>query len=223
MTTRARALVRIWIPLFLVVAGAAPGHAGDPAGVPVFCDDFERADACDWVANPSCAAVCGVAGSCATDLCDCPPLTPYGYLEGHWTGTWEDTVYSKSGAVEATFSIVCGQVVASGTIDLTDISGALGIQAGTGLGTLNGGVLEFTFEAEMVGSGSGTLAPADALADPRGASLGTSNGSGSGSVTAPLSFGAFTFTGTAGLTTISGTFDFTSKTGGAGNVSLTKD
>jgi len=224
MTTRARALVCICSCLLFVVAGASRGLAGAPVELPVFCDDFEQADACDWLASPSCAAVCGISGSCDVDFCDCAPGTPFGYLEGHWTGTWEDTIYSVSGSAEATFSIVCGQVVASGTIDLSEIPGGLvGIEAGTGIGTIAGDTLSFTFESGMVGGGSGTLVQAGLLAASRSAAAGVNVGSGSGSVTAPLNFGAFTFEGTVTGTTIAGTFDFTSKTGGAGNVSLTKD
>lgn len=219
MTPRARALVRSWIPIVCLVAVAPPAIAGEPVEVPVFCDDFELADACDWTAVPSCAAVCGVSGSCNVDYCDCPPGTPFGFLEGHWSGTWEDTIYEVSGAVEATFSIVCGQVVAAGVIDLSDLG--LGSQSGTGIGTVAGDTLSFTFEAAMVGGGSGTLTLAGAAG---GAQIGASGtGSGSGSVTAPLSFGPFTFSGSVTATTITGTFDFTNPGGGEGDVSLAKD
>lgn len=213
MATRIRTFVRRWIPVLCLLAGASPGWAGDPVPTPLFCENFEQGYACDWWIGPSCltSTVCGGPNECVGEVCECTPsLAQVAFLEGHWTGTWEDTIYNVSGAVEATFSIVGAELQASGLIDLTEISGALGEQAGTGVGVLCGETLYFTFEAEMVGSGTGTLTAAGV-------------GDGSGSVTAPLSFGAFTFTGTTTTTTITGTFDFTSKTGGEGNVTLTKD
>jgi hypothetical protein len=127
-------------------------------------------------------------------------------VEGTWSGTWTDTRYNVSGEVTATFTRTDSTINATGTIDLRSLG--LGNQPGTGSGTISGGTLNFTFSAAMVGSGQGSL---------------TGNAaSGSGTVTGPLNFGAFTFQGTATDDTINGTFDFTSPTGGNGVVTLTR-
>jgi len=128
-------------------------------------------------------------------------------LAGSWKGTWEDTRYGVSGEVTMDITAVAGGYEATGTIDLTEIDPLVGVRSGTATGTLEGDVLTFSFSADMVGNGSGTL---------NGAA-----GDGTGTVTSPLSFGDFTFTGTAAEGEISGTFDFTSPTGGEGVVSLT--
>jgi Bacterial Ig-like domain (group 2) len=132
---------------------------------------------------------------------------PFSSLAGTWVGTWNDNIYNVSGSLTATFAVTGSTVSATGVIGL----GVFGMsnEGGTGVGTISGQTLNFTFVSSTVGSGMGTLASGGA-------------GSGSGTVTPPLSFGAFKFSGTVTGTTISGTFTFTSPTGGAGVASLTK-
>lgn len=129
-------------------------------------------------------------------------------LAGEWKGDWEDTVYNVSGPVELTVTPKEGGYDAVGTIDLSSINSLWGVQSGTATGTIAGETLSFTFTADLVGNGSGTL-NGDA-------------GDGSGVVTGFMEFGAFTFTGTATGSEISGSFDFTSPSGGAGVVTLTR-
>jgi hypothetical protein len=135
------------------------------------------------------------------------PPAPFSSLAGTWVGTWNDTRYNVSGPLTATFAVSGSNVTATGVIGLAVFG--MSNEGGTGTGTISGQTLNFTFASGTVGSGIGTLASGGA-------------GSGSGSVTPPLSFGAFTFSGTVTGTTISGTFTFTSPTGGAGVASLTK-
>lgn len=131
----------------------------------------------------------------------------FSFLEGTWVGTWTDTRYDVSGTLEATFTVNGSTVTATGVIGLESLS--LGKETGSGTGTVSGETLNFTFSADTVGTGSGSL---DAGRE----------GSGSGSVTGVLNFGAFTYTGTVTESEISGTFNFTSPTGGNGVASLTK-
>ena len=129
-------------------------------------------------------------------------------LMGSWQGTWSDTVYSVNGAMTLQISLSGNDYTATGTIDVSQIDPSLGTLSGSASGTLNGDLLDFTFSCTDLGNGTGSFDGGDA--------------SGSGSVTAPLNFGAFTFTGTATDTEINGTFDFTSPTGGAGIAQLSK-
>ena len=129
------------------------------------------------------------------------------FLAGNWAGTWTDTRYNVSGTLQATFTVNGTTVNATGVIGLASLG--LGNEPGTGTGTISGQALNFTFTAATVGSGSGVLA-------------GGGQGTGSGTVAGVLNFGPFTFSGTAAKTTISGTFQFTSPTGGNGVASLTK-
>jgi hypothetical protein len=205
MSTLERVAVRVAISLVLALPSVAT--AGDLPD-PIFCDNFDAGAPCGWTIGPSCGVeICAVGGGCAVDVCDCTPTTPFGFLAGDWAGTWEDTLYEVSGTLEATFTVICSNVFATGTIGLQDLG--LGDETGTGFGTVLGQTLSFSFASATVGAGTGTL-------DAGGP------GSGSGSVTAPLSFGAFTFAGTANSTTITGTFDFTSPSGGEGEATLTK-
>ena len=127
-------------------------------------------------------------------------------LSGTWHGTWVDTRYGVSGAItSAVLTQTATTLAGTGTIDLSSLG--LGVQNGTAAGTIAGNVITFTFTAAGIGSGNGTLnGPA---------------GSGTGGVTA-LNFGNFTFTGTASATQITGTFQFTSPTGGNGTITVTK-
>ncbi len=130
-------------------------------------------------------------------------------LSGSWTGTWHDTVYDVQGDVMMEVAIDGTNWSANGTIDLSDIFWpGIGVMTGTATGTLSGNTLTFSFTAADVGTGNGTLVDG--------------SGSGDGSVTAPMNFGAYTFTGTVTGTEINGTFDFTSPTGGGGDVILTR-
>ncbi|HUO83641.1 MAG TPA: Ig-like domain-containing protein [Thermoanaerobaculia bacterium] len=133
--------------------------------------------------------------------------SPFSFLAGTWVGTWEDTRYNVSGTLEATFTVNGSNVTATGVIGLQSLQ--LGNETGSGTGTVSGETLNFTFSADTVGNGSGSLSAGGA-------------GSGAGSVTGVLNFGAFTYTGTVTPTEISGTFAFTSPTGGHGVASLTK-
>jgi len=152
------------------------------------------------VADPSDTTAPAPAGTTARVVPD---------LSGSWTGTWEDTVYFVQGDLEMTVTASGADWSAVGTIDLTNIGmPGVGVMTGTAVGTLSGNTLTFTFDAVDVGAGSGSLTD--------GA------GQGSGSVTAPLSFGAFTFTGSVTSSSITGAFDFTSPTGGAGEVAMTR-
>jgi len=125
---------------------------------------------------------------------------------GTWNGTWTDTRYGVSGALTATFTGDGTSFAATGSIDLRSLG--LGVRSGTGSATASGGAVTFTFGAAAVGAGSGTL---------RGV-----EGEGGGTVTAPLNFGAFTYSGTVSGDTITGTFAFSSPTGGRGTVSLAR-
>lgn len=139
------------------------------------------------------------------------PTADFSFLAGNWSGTWKDTRYNVMGTVQASFQVSGNTVTANGVIGLQSLG--LGNETGTGDGTVAGDTLSFNFSASTVGSGSGTLKLTSAA---------NGDGSGSGSVTGTLNFGAFNFTGTANATTISGTFQFTSPTGGNGDVDLTK-
>lgn len=125
-------------------------------------------------------------------------------LVGEWKGTWEDTRYRKSGEAGMTVSAAGGGYEATGSIDLRQLG--LGVRSGTAGATVDGGVLSFTFSAAGVGSGGGTVDGAE--------------GAGSGTVTAPLALGAFTFSGTVAGDEITGRFEFSSPSGGRGSVAL---
>jgi hypothetical protein len=153
-------------------------------------------------------------GSCTASE-EGAPMDPTGgisssqfrFLEGTWTGTWTDTRYNVSGTLQATFVVDGNDVTASGVIGLGSLG--LGNETGTATGTASGNTLTFTFSSDTVGTGSGTL-NTDGV------------GGGTGAVTGALDFGAFTFSGSASEGGISGTFNFTSPTGGNGIASLTK-
>jgi hypothetical protein len=131
-------------------------------------------------------------------------------LTGTWVGTWADTVYLAGGSMTWEISRDGSDYTASGTIDFTYFG--MGLLSGSAEGNITSAfadhVMEFTFEAAMIGNGSGTI--------------NGNIGSGGGTVTAPLNFGEFTFEGVVVEGNIAGTFDFTSPTGGAGIASLTK-
>ena len=135
------------------------------------------------------------------------PPSPFSFLAGTWEGTWEDTRYDVSGTLEATFTVTGSNVTATGVIGLASLG--LGNETGTASGTVSGDTLSFTFSSDRVGNGSGDLNTGG-------------SGSGFGSVTAPLNFGAFNFEGSATETVISGTFAFTSPSGGNGVATLTR-
>lgn len=136
-------------------------------------------------------------------LLDETPLPP---LVGTWIGTWEDTRYNVSGTLSFTIIQNGSNFEASGTIGLQQLR--LSDETGTATGTISGNRLSFIFSSGTVGSGSGTITGNDAQ--------------GSGTVTGVLNFGEFTFSGTATNNQLSGTFEFTSPTGGWGVASLTK-
>ncbi|MFH1842326.1 MAG: hypothetical protein ABIF77_03905 [bacterium] len=127
-------------------------------------------------------------------------------LVGSWTGTWHDTVYDVVGALTCVIEVDGYDLLAAGTIDLSYFG--LGTQTGTATGLPVGNSMNFTFSANNVGDGSGTLTDG--------------TGTGSGNVTAPLMYGAFDYWGTATSSRISGIFEFTESADGAGKVELTK-
>ncbi|MCB1182902.1 hypothetical protein KDM41_05675 [bacterium] len=139
---------------------------------------------------------------------DLPPLT------GTWAGSWSDTVYNVSGALQILIWAEGNAYAATGTIDVSQISAPLGVLAGGATGTDNGSTLEVAFGCTNLGNGTVTLTP---TGQP-----GEATASGAGTVTAPLWFGAFTLTGTASGNELTGSFDFTSPGGGKGIASLTK-
>ena len=144
-------------------------------------------------------------------------------ITGTWTGTWQDTIYFVSGSITMNISSTDGvSYTATGTIDVGQIDPSLGVLNGTASGTVSGTTLTGTFDCTNLGNGSFTLTDAPPANTASG--LVGIGSSGSGTVGAPLSFGGFTFTGTidalAGAMT--GTFDFTSPTGGAGTASLAR-
>ncbi len=129
-------------------------------------------------------------------------------LTGHWEGTWTDTRYAVSGAMTLDIALNGNDYSATGTIDVSEIDPILGTLSGTASGTITGNTMSFDFGATDLGTGSGAFTDGTA--------------SGSGTVTAPLNFGAFEFSGTASTGMISGTFDFLSPTGGNGVATLTR-
>ncbi len=126
-------------------------------------------------------------------------------IVGTWEGTWEDTIYMVSGSMSWTISPDRYDYIGSGTIDLTALG--LGAQEGSAGGGITRQALEFTYEANSVGSGNGVLTGNSLVGD--------------GLVTAPLNFGYFTFRGTVTSEAAEGRFFFVSPTGGAGRVTMT--
>jgi hypothetical protein len=129
-------------------------------------------------------------------------------LAGSWAGSWEDTRYFVSGDVVLTIEIVGDQWTANGTIDFTDVGMGVGIVPLSATGTLVGNTLTYDFDTGPLGSGSATL-------------IGTVH-AGTGTAVDPIPFGDFDMGGTASSSEISGTFDFTSPTGGEGTMILTR-
>jgi len=197
---------RRFLPALVLALAPVPAAVAQP----IACESFESAKVCGWTIGPECnESVC--PGSCKGNVCNCVPEATFAFLQGDWSGTWHDTIYDVSGAAHASFDVTCAGVTATGTINLSEIGFGLSEESGSGTGTVSGQTLSFNFSAATVGEGTGMLSAAD------------DTGSGSGTVTGVLNFGAFTFTGSATSTTISGTFDFTSPTGGEGTISATKD
>ncbi len=132
-------------------------------------------------------------------------------LVGTWVGTWEDTVYSLDGALSGTITQSGALLSGTGTIELSDLSvSGITIEVGTATGTISGTSVTFSLSSTTVGTGSGTVS---------GSTI-----SGTGTVIAPIDYGAFTFTGTvdASGNSVTGVFDFTSPTGGSGTATVTK-
>ncbi len=125
-------------------------------------------------------------------------------LVGTWTGTWRDTIFEVGGAMTFIISENAGIWHADGSIDLTEIGFGQGVMPGTADGASSGDALTFSFAATDVGTGGGSLISQSAT--------------GSGVIVAPMSFGNYTFEGTATDAVIWGTFDF--PTGGAGKAML---
>lgn len=126
-------------------------------------------------------------------------------LAGTWIGTWQDTIYFVGGDLSFEITSTPGGYTAVGSIDLS-VLGA-GVQEGTAAGTVAGNQLDFTFNADGIGDGMGSLV------DNAATGSGTTD-------TPPVSFGDFTFAGTANGQAIWGSFDFTAPTGGAGKALL---
>ena len=134
-------------------------------------------------------------------------------LTGSWSGTWTDTLYAVSGAVTLVIWNEGSGYAANGTIDVTGISGMLGVLGGGATGVDNGVTLDVQFDCTDLGGGTVVLTPDGG---------GGATAAGSGNVMSPLNFGPFTLTGTASDTEIVGSFDFTSPGGGKGIAQFTK-
>lgn len=139
-------------------------------------------------------------------------------IAGTWSGTWADTVYFVTGAMTIDIEVNGNSYTATGTIDVSQINPILGVLAGSGSGTVSGSVLTGTFSATDLGTGQGTLSPTRANRGPGG----SASGSGSGTVTAPLNFGPFTFSGDIVGDVMTGGFDFTNPSGGKGVAALVR-
>jgi len=149
---------------------------------------------------------CGGGGDSGSGSPTNPEPTAFDFLIGTWVGTWEDTRFNVSGTLEATMTVNGNMVEATGKIGLQSLG--LGEETGTGVGTIDGNTLSFTFDASTVGNGEGEVAGDE--------------GSGMGTVLGALNFGDFTFEGAVGKTMITGEFEFTAPSGGRGVASLTK-
>ncbi len=137
-------------------------------------------------------------------------------LQGTWSGTWTDTLYSVTGAVTFVIWHEGADYEATGSIDLSALGA--GVLGGTASATDNGTTLDVTFTCTNLGNGTVALNSVNNAA----AKL-TASGTGSGSVSGgALEFGAFTLTGTASETEITGSFDFTSPGGGKGIATMTR-
>jgi hypothetical protein len=153
----------------------------------------------------ACSSASKDGGGSPTDPGEVTPVE-FAFLVGTWTGTWTDTVFNVEGTLSATMAMSGSDVEATGVIGLQALG--LGDEQGVATGMIDGDTLTFTFEAASVGDGEGTFSGGI--------------GSGLGSVMGVLNFGDFTFEGTANETTIDGTFEFTSPSGGSGVATLTK-
>lgn len=168
----------------IVLSQPSPGVSDEPTRAEVIADDWPALDA-------------ALAGEPLPDLV------------GTWSGTWMDTVFAAGGAITMDITQNGNQLSGTGTIDLTSIGlFGLGIMSGSATGSIVGNTLGFSFSADSVGMGAGTVTGGTA--------------SGGGNVTAPLNFGAFLISGTATSTTMQGIFDFTSPGAGGGTAMLTK-
>lgn len=177
-------------------------RAGGAGGVLVLLAQLSLA--CGDSSNPAATPTTPSPPAATTPTPAAP--SSYAFLEGDWTGEWVDTRFGVRGSLRASFTVDGNVVTATGVIGLQSLG--LGDEPGTGAGTIDGERLSFTFEAQTVGNGEG---------DVEGGS-----GSGRGTVLGVLDFGDFTFEGTAGGTTIDGTFQFTDPSGGRGTARLTK-
>ena len=92
-------------------------------------------------------------------------------LTGEWHGSWNDTLFNVVGDLDWVITRDGSDFSATGTIEMSNWG--MGYKPGTATGTLSGRppeqTLTFTFQADNVGSGSGTV-------------VGTA-GSGAGTVT----------------------------------------
>ncbi len=129
-------------------------------------------------------------------------------LSGNWQGTWSDTRYGVSGAMSLAIAISGSDYTATGTIDISQIDPLLGQISGTASGTIVGNTMTFSFSATDLGTGTGTFTDGAV--------------SGSGTVSAPLSFGDFEFSGTVTAGQMNGTFNFLAPTGGNGVATLSR-
>jgi hypothetical protein len=129
-------------------------------------------------------------------------------LLGTWSGTWNDTIYSVGGSLSFAVSENSGVYTGTGQIGLQSLG--LGVESGSAAGNVVGDALVFSFISNTVGSGAGSV------------DANTGAAAGAGSVAPPLNYGAFIFQGAVTGDAMSGMFDFTSPTGGAGVASLTR-
>lgn len=127
-------------------------------------------------------------------------------LAGTWAGTWEDTRYFVQDDFAITFVVNGSSVTATTAIGLSPW--AMGEKTGAGAGTIAGNTLQYTFHADEVSDGSGTITDAVIV--------------GVGEIIAPLSYGDYDYTGTISGNTITIDFDFVSPSGGEGVITLTR-
>jgi hypothetical protein len=135
-------------------------------------------------------------------------------LSGTWMGMWSDTLFFVDGPMEWEVTQDGSSFSATGTCDLSAVSGALGAaEPFTATGTISGSTLTLTFEftamSNLTSDGDGTLT-----------GTGADNLAGTGNVGAPLGFGDYTYTATVTGSSIDGGFDYT--VGGSGTITMTK-
>jgi len=136
-------------------------------------------------------------------------------LLGTWAGTWTDTVFNVNGPMTIMVWQEGVDFAAAGTIDVSALG--LGTLTGAAAGFDDGTTLTVNFSCTDLGNGTLALTQVKSVGNTL-----ASSGAGSGTVTAPLSFGSFLFDCLGTAVAIGGSFHFTSPGSGAGKVQMTK-